>query len=184
MQAENQVETKAGVNRKRVKPMPIKEKSLAAGLAAFQALESLDVVPRPAVITARTLVEEGIESIMKARARGVSLLRIYNDAKKAAGLRVSFQTFAGYVCAIAKEKGLRLEKKQAAPVPGASTPVAPALAHVPVVEQQKEGWNCGSCETSSQRHESQKRPGVYFWRCSKCGQAYADQDGTMSDQKL
>ncbi len=183
MQSENQTETKAGVSRKRVKPKLIKESALAAGLAAFQSLESLDVVPRPAVLTARTLVEEGIESIMKARARGVSLLRIYNDAKKAAGLRISFQTFAGYVCAIAKEKGLRLEKVKVAHVPRASTPLAPASVEVQSVDQEKTGWNCEHCQTAAVRKESKKSPGTYFWGCTECKTIYVDDNGVMTDRQ-
>lgn len=176
------IEQKKGKGR--VKPKVLKDSALAAGLDALKALEDSDVATRPTQLTARTLVQVGIESIMRSRARGVPLLRIYNDAKRAAGLKISFQTFSSYVCEIAKDRGLVLEKKKAARLPGASTPVAPALAQVPVVEQQKEGWNCGSCEAESQRHESTKYPGKFFWRCKSCGTNYADNSGELTDKKL
>lgn len=180
------VEQKKGKGR--VKPKVLKDTALAAGLDALRLLEDSDVAMRPVQMTAKTLVEEGIETIMRLRARGVPLLRIYSDARKAAGLRISFQTFSSYVCECAKEKGLKVEKKRAAVQPAASPAAGTGLdqvqAQTHTVEQEKSSWNCGSCSTDSSRHESTKRPGVYFWRCAKCGQAYADDSGTMTDEKL
>lgn len=180
------IEQKKGKGR--VKPKVLKDAALTAGLDALRLLESSEVAARPVQATARTLVQEGIESIMRSRARGVPLLRIYNDAKRAAGLKISFQTFSSYVCEIAKDRGLSLEKKRAAVQPGASTPTVAALAQAPVEHmehgQEKAGWNCDCCLTDSQRHESQKRPGAFFWRCAKCGQAYADNGGTITNEKL
>ena len=103
----------ATIGKKRVKPQSLKESALAAGLEALQALESSEVMPRPVVMTARTLVEEGIESIMRSRTKGIPLIRIYTDLKKAAGLRIGYQTFAGYVSEFSKERGLRPAKPKA-----------------------------------------------------------------------
>lgn len=180
------IEQKKGKGR--IKPKFLKEASLTAGLDALKLLEDSEVAARPIQITARTLVQEGIESIMRLRAKGVPLLRIYTDAKKAAGLRISFQTFSSYVCEIAKEKGLKLEKKRIVPSPAASLAAGTVMDRDQTQgvdhASEKSGWNCDSCLTESKRHESQKNPGKFYWRCHKCGQAYADNAGTLSDQKL
>lgn len=167
------VDVKATTSCKRVKPKVLKESSLAAGLAAFEALESVEGATRPVVITARTLVEQGIESIMRSRARGVPLLRIYNDVKKAAGLRIGFPTFAGYVSEISAKKGLRQAKAKAEagaqPRPQPEAPTATGE------------WGCAECVSTARRLE---KDGRAWWQCPACKAFYADDDGKLSTKRL
>ena len=173
-------------SRKRVKPKLIKESALAAGLAAFEALETSEVATRPVQITARDLVREGIESIMRSRARGVPLLRIYGDARKAAGLRISFQTFMGYVSEFSKEKGLRPAKamEEAGAVPRPGTEQGPALVGSGEAASTADGWGCDRCETESERRESTKKAGTFFWKCPGCGSFHEDNGGQISPKRL
>ncbi len=185
MESQNMEQKKANG---RIKPKFLKDSALAAGLDALKLLESSDVATRQVQMTAKTLIVEGIDTIMRLRARGVPLLRIYNDLKKAAGLKISFQTFSSYVCEVAKEKGLRLDKKKTAPRPAASpaagTVAVQDQAQTQTVDHEKSSWNCEHCSTDSKRHESTKNPGKFFWKCARCGTFYADNAGTMTDQKL
>ena len=191
------------VRRKRVKPKILKEAHLDAGLKALEALESSDVAPRPVQGTARTLVTEGIESIMRLRNRNVPLIRIYTDMRKASGMRISFATFAGYVSEAAKAKGIKLEKPKAeagaAPRPrpdvgtvptsvgtstaveeGASTAAERATATAAALGGS--AWGCSRCEKESTRTE--KDDGRAWWQCPGCRTFYADNEGKISTQRL
>lgn len=143
------------VGKKRGKPKALSSSAIDAGLAALDALDSCETAIRPVVPTARTFVAEGIERIMKLRAKGVPLLRIYTDAKRAARLTISFQTFAGYVCSEAKARGIKLEK----PMP----------------------WNCPACAEKSVRTE---KDGRAWWHCPACRMLYADDNGKVSQKRL
>ena len=169
--------------RKRVKPKVLKEAALDAGLAALAALESSDVAPRPVTITARTLVAEGIESIMRLRNRNVPLLRIYTDMRKASGIRISFATFAGYVSEASKAKGIKLEKAKAEAGPAARPQPRPEPASV-TVEAPPPPWNCDRCRGEAERRESTKKPGTYFWKCPECNTFYQDDDGTITNKRI
>lgn len=130
-------------DRKRGKPKVLKRSALSAGIAALAALESSDIAAKPVQITARTLIAEGIEPIMRLRGKGVPLLRIYTEIKKAAGLRISYQTFAGYVSEASKEAGLRPAKTEAAP------------AARPQSEMTAGEWGCAECESKAARVEKE-----------------------------
>lgn len=178
-----------GQAKKRVKPKVLNGDALAAGLAAFQALESAEGATRPVQNTARTLVVEGIESIMKSRARGVPLLRIYSDAKKAAGLRISFATFSSYVCEAAKAAGIKLEKPkaEAGAVPRPGTDQGPAPVEVEALAVTGEAaspaieWGCDRCESESVRRE---RDGKAWWQCPACRAMWTDNDGRIVNRRL
>ena len=172
--------SKSETGRKKVKPKVLKESALAAGLEALAALESSDIAPRPVQATARTFVMEGIETILRLREKGVPLLRIYTDARKAAGLRIGYPTFAGYVSEIAKERGLRPAKvkTEAAPTPASATVETSTAA------SSADGWGCARCETESERRESTKKTGAFFWKCPGCGSFHEDDDGRISQKRL
>ena len=182
-------ENKPTTGRKWVKPKALKSDALAAGLAAFQALESAEGATRPVIATAKTLVEEGIESIMRSRARGVPLLRIYSDAKKAAGLRISFATFSGYVCDAAKAAGIKLEKPKAdtgaIPRTGPEPGPAPVADGALVGDEEAAGgaieWGCDRCESESVRRE---RDGKAWWQCPACRTLWADDGGQIVNRRL
>lgn len=183
MQGSNKDASEAKEGRTRVKPKILKESALAAGLAAFEALESAENAARPVQATARTLVEQGIESILRSRDKGVPLLRIYNDARKAAGLRISYQTFAGYVSEISREKGLRPAKtKEETGAPPRSEP--DAVPASPTVEAPAGNWKCTKCPEAEDRHEFRRQPGTYYRRCEACGEAYYEVDGKISDKRV
>ena len=126
---------------------------------------------------------------MRLRARGVPLLRIYNDARKAAGLRISYQTFAGYVSESSKQAGLRPEKAKAEAGPSARTGtgmepasvVSDAPAPAGEAASMAGGWNCPACPDSKpEMHKGQR-----YFACPKCGIAYAaDQDGNQTQQRF
>lgn len=189
MHNQSATENKPTTSQTRVKPKILKESALAAGLAAFTALETSEVAARPAQATARTLVEQGIESILRSRSRGVPLLRIYNDAKKAAGLKISFQTFSSYVSEISKERGLRPAKATAeagaVPRPGPEPGPAPVLTEALVGDGEAAGgeaaWGCDRCETESVRRE---RDGKAWWQCPACRGLWADDDGKIVAKRL
>ncbi len=110
-----------GASKKRGKVKTIKETGFAAGLAALEALESSDIAALPATLTARVLVQEGIGTIVRLRAKNVPLLRIYNDMRRASGMKITFATFAGYVSDAARRAGLKFEKVKSLPRVPAST---------------------------------------------------------------
>ena len=171
------------IRKGRVKPKVIKEGAMAKGLEALATLESSDIAAKPVQATARTFVQEAIETILRLRAKGVPLLRIYNDSRKAAGLRIGYQTFAGYVSEISREKGLRQVKAKAEAGPAARHQPGPEPAPM-AVEASSSDWHCDRCESDSTRHESTKKPGTFFWKCPECKTFYADIDGTITNQKL
>lgn len=46
--------------------------------------------------------------------------------------------------------------------------------------QRQEGEACPKCaETAVVRRESQKKPGVFFWRCTACKKNFADDEGSI-----
>ena len=175
--------SKSEVRKARVKPKIIKEGAIAKGLEALAMLESSDIAAKPVQATARTFVQEGIETILRLRAKGVPLLRIYSDARKAAGLRIGYQTFAGYVSEISREKGLRPAKDKAEA--GAMPRHQPDAGPAPVlVEALPPAWQCDRCKTDAERRESTKKPGTYYWKCPECQTFYADDDGQITNKKI
>lgn len=185
MSVETTVETKEVVRKKsRSKPKTFKEGAVAAGLQALEALESSDDAARPVMITAKNLVEEGIEVIMRLRNKGVPLLRIYNDMRKATGMRIGYPTFAGYTCEIAKERGLKLEKTKKEAVAAPRHQPDPKPAGVAGEASMADGWVCGDCVEKSVRLESQAQPGAFYWRCPECRTLYADNAGEIATKRL
>lgn len=194
--------SKSEVRKTRVKPKIIKEGAMAKGLEALAALESSDIAAKPVQATARTFVREGIETILRLRSKGVPLLRIYNDARKAAGLRIGYQTFAGYVSEISKEKGLRPAKASNEATPAARPQPEPGPASVSVeasfgdaataspaeraaaIAAQVGGaaWGCSRCEAGSERRTRQD--GKAWWVCPGCGAMWADEDGRITSKRL
>lgn len=136
-----------------------------AGLSAFEQLATSEVVEaRPA--TARDLVFAGIKNIMKARARGVPMLRIYTDACQASGMKISYRSFCTYVSLAAKAAGLQKEKTvRQRPVTGGGQ------------------WQCASCPSSTRR-ESKKSPGNFFWMCPSCKTFYHDNAGKLTSKRF
>ena len=182
--------SKSEVRKTRVKPKIIKEGAIAKGLEALAMLESSDVAIKSVQPTARTFVQEAIETILRLRAKGVPLLRIYNDARKATGLRIGYQTFAGYVSEISREKGLRPANDKteagAMPRPGTEREPAPAMAEALSLDEETAStatcWQCSRCEAESTRTE--KEDGKAWWRCPACRTFYKDIDGQISSQRL
>ena len=194
--------TGSEVRKVRVKPKVLKSSAMDAGLAALAALESAEVMPRPVVMTARTLVEEGIESILKSRAKGIPLIRIYTDLKRATRMTIGYQTFAGYVSEISRKKGLRPAKDKAEaepaarpmpepkPVPtlvGTSTAVeegastAAERAAATAAEIGGSAWGCSKCEKESTRTE---KDGKAWWKCPGCGAFWTDEGGKITPKRL
>ena len=181
--------SKSEVRKARVKPKIIKEGAMAKGLEALAMLESSDIAAKPVQATARTFVQEGIETILRLRAKGVPLLRIYNDARKATGLRIGYPTFAGYVSEIAKERGLRpaKAKAEAGAMPRPQTEPEPASTTAEALSSDEEtastaaGWECERCETESIRRE---KDGKAWWQCPSCRTLWADQDGSIASKRL
>ncbi len=173
--------------KKKAKIKTIKETNFSAGLAALDNLDSSDVATRPVALTARVLVQEGISTIVRLRSKNVPLLRIYNDMRKASGMKITFATFAGYVSDAAKRAGLKFEKVKQVPSMPASTGAGSALAVVQVDHvdhvQEKSGFNCEHCMTEAQIYES-PRIGVKFWHCEKCNSFYCDDNDKLTSRRL
>ena len=173
--------------KKRVHVLP--ETAIDAGL---QALQRLSEAPAPAVkLTARALITAWLPQIIAEQSRGSSLLRIYNDLKRAAKLRISYRSFQNYVSKASQEAGLRPVKTKAEPGlrPGPGSDAKPA----PVADQASSevktadtagDWNCDRCKEGSIRRESEKNPGRYFWKCPACNTFYDDNDGEISSHRL
>ncbi len=172
-----------GAGKKKAKIKTIKESNFSAGLAALENLDGSDVAARPIALTARVLVQEGISTIVRLRSKNVPLLRIYNDMRKASGMKITFETFAGYVSDAAKRAGLKFEKTKQVPRIPASTPPVAAQVVVQEQEQQKSGFNCEHCENEAQIYESPKI-GVKFWHCSKCDSFYCDDNDVLTSKQL
>jgi hypothetical protein len=148
------------------KSAKLTEDGLAAGLQAISLLNT-EGYTRPVVPTAKTLVEQAIVNIVGARRRGVPLVRIYEDTRKAAGLQVSYKTFASYVSIVAKEKCISLRLKPKRPP-----------------SETGFGFICSKC-LSATRHESTEAPGSFFWRCDSCKTCYCDSDrGQLSAKQI
>lgn len=176
-----------GAGKKKAKVKTIKETNFSAGLTALENLDSSDVASRPVALTARVLVQEGISKIVRLRSKNVPLLRIYNDMKKASGMKITFETFASYVSDAAKRAGLKFEKVKQVPRMPASIPAGTVGAVVQVdhvaQEQQKNGFNCEYCQTEAQIYESPKI-GTKFWHCDKCDTFYHDSNDSITNRRL
>ena len=158
---------------KKKKVHTLKETAIDAGL---QALQRLSEVPAPAVkMTARAAISKWLPSIITEQARGTSLLRIYNDLRKAAGLKISYRSFQNYVSKASQAAGLRPGK------PKAEAEAAPSGMVETASEKQ---WNCAECETKAERRESKSQHGKFFWQCAACGTYYADNNGELSNIRM
>lgn len=152
--------------KKRVHVLP--ETAIDAGL---QALQRLSEAPAPAIkLTARALITTWLPQIIAEQSRGSSLLRIYNDLRKATKLRISYRSFQNYVSKASQEAGLRPGKAKAEPGlrPGPGSEAKPA-------------WACTECESKATRTE---KDGRAWWHCPNCKTFYADDDGKLSMKRL
>ena len=175
------------ITKKKAKPQILRETAIDAGL---EALKRLSEAPAPAVkLTARAAIKEWLPMIISEQARGTSLLRIYNDLRKATKIRISYRSFQNYVSALAKEAGLRPVKEAvppARPLPDA-VPAPVAVETPPAIEETASTaaeWECLTCREGSERHEFRKERGKFYWKCPDCNTVYNDVAGEISPQRL
>ena len=160
--------------RKKRKVHTLRETAIDAGL---EAIKRLSEAPAPAVKpTARTAITAWLPAIVAEQARGTSLLRIYNDVKKAAGLRISYRSFQNYVSKAALEAGLRPERqgKEAAPPARPMPDAKPSPAIV-----------CPDCGSDTfSRDPVPDCVNVYAWACKApdCLMVYEDENGHVGQK--
>ena len=179
------------VIKKKKKVHTLRESAVDAGL---EAIKKLSEAPAPAVkMTARAAITMWLPAIVAEQARGTSLLRIYNDLRKATGLKISYRSFQNYVSGAARDAGLRpaKPKKEAVPPARPVPDAVPAPASVetpPAVEETASPaaaeWECPECLTGAKRQEFRKDPGKFYWKCPACEMVYNDNGGEISPQRL
>lgn len=176
---------KETVTKRKRKIHTLKDSAIDAGL---EAIKRLSETPTPAVKpTARTAIIAWLPAIISEKSRGTSLLRIYNDLKKATGIKISYRSFQNYVSQAAKEQGLRPVKQPVnpapAPVPAPAAVQPPAAPAAPTMPELP-AWNCPQCSDTAKRRESKHKPGHFYWKCAACGTFYVDEHGEMTMNRI